>query len=289
MTMKQAYEEYLVQHAKVAGGHQFEQEKNYVHPFNIYGPIWYVGDSWVCTHLIDTGDGLLLLDAGNCGTTGMLVNAIWEAGFKPSDVKWIIVSHGHYDHFGAVSFFRRMFGTKIYLGAEDAKMFRERPWLAHIQHAHNACDELFVPDVEINDGDVLTFGNITLKCVNCPGHTDGVTSVFFEVDGPEGVKRIGYYGGFGYNTLQKEFLVEMGDTSYKMRDIYLQSLAKVRDEQVDIMLGNHAGNNDTVGRRKQQLENPDGPNPFIEPGYWQKFLDSKRDGLLELMADPKQN
>lgn len=289
MSMRQDYEAFVELQKGIEKTHQFEQEKHYVHPFNIYGPIWYVGDTWVCTHLIDTGDGLLLLDAGNCGTTGMLVNAIWEAGFKPSDVKWIIVSHGHYDHFGAVNFFRRMFGTKIYLGEADAKMFRERPWLAHLHHSLNACDELFEPDVEIRDGDVLTFGNITFKCVNCPGHTDGVTSLFFDVDGADGVKHVGYYGGFGFNTLQKKFLDEMGDTGYKMREIYLESLAKVRDEQVDVMLGNHTGNNDTLGRRKLQLENPDGPNPFVEPGYWQKFLDSKREGLLKLMADPEQN
>ena len=150
MTMQEAYEAHIARQEKEKtsryGAHYYRQEKNYVEPFHLYGPVWYVGDSWVCVHLIDTGDGLLLLDAGNCGTTGMLVNAICEAGFKPSDVKWIIVSHGHYDHFGAVNFFRRMFGTKIYLGAPDAKMFRERPWLSHVQNAWNIADELFEPE-----------------------------------------------------------------------------------------------------------------------------------------------
>ena len=49
-----------------------DQMSRYVHPFNLYGPIWYVGDSWVCVHLIDTGNGLLLIDSGNCGATAML-------------------------------------------------------------------------------------------------------------------------------------------------------------------------------------------------------------------------
>ena len=83
------------------------QEERYMHPFRIFGNVWYVGDSWVCVHLIDTGDGLLLLDGGNSGATAMLVNAIWEAGFKPADVKWMVISHGHLDHnFGNVFIYK---------------------------------------------------------------------------------------------------------------------------------------------------------------------------------------
>ena len=290
MSMKESYQEYLAAREKAGPkSHQINQEAHYVHPFRIYGPVWYVGDDWVCVHLIDTGDGLLLLDAGNCGTTGMLVNAISEAGFKPADVKWIILSHGHYDHFGSANFFRRMFGTKIYLGAPDAKMFREKPWFSHVQKAYSVADELFEPDVEIRDGDVLTFGNIRFKCVLCPGHTEGVVSLFFEADGDEGVKRFGFYGGFGFNTLQKNFLLEFGDPEFKMRQVYLDSLAKVRDQKVDVMLGNHGHNNDTLGRRQKQIDNPDGPNPFIYPDCWKDYLDKKLDGVRKLMADPEQN
>lgn len=130
--------------------------------------MWYVGDSWVCVHLIDTGDGLLLIDSGNCGCTDMLVQAIWEAGFNPKDVKWIIHSHGHLDHIGGANFFKKMFGTKLYLGEPDARMFRERPWISAIYDAHSDLNELFVPDYEIKEGDVLTFGNTTMRFTLVP-------------------------------------------------------------------------------------------------------------------------
>ena len=267
----------------------FNQEGRYVHPFRLYGNVWFVGDSWVCVHLIDTGDGLLLIDSGNMGASAMLVNAIWEAGFRPSDVKWIVHSHGHLDHIGASVFFRRMFGTKLYLSDADAKMFRERPELSLIQDGGLAYDELFVPDYEIRDGEVLEFGNIRMEFALCPGHTDGVISLFFDADGEEGVKHFGYYGGFGFNTLQKAYLTEIGDTEFRMRKVYLDSLAKVRDRKVDIMLGNHCINNDTLGRREKQLKDPDGPNPFVDPEQWGRYLDQKRDELLLFMADPANN
>lgn len=57
--------------------------KYYVKPFRIIGNVWYVGDKMVCMHLIDTGDGLILIDTGYPTNKYTLINAIWEAGFNP--------------------------------------------------------------------------------------------------------------------------------------------------------------------------------------------------------------
>ncbi|MBR1709586.1 MAG: MBL fold metallo-hydrolase [Clostridia bacterium] len=291
--MKQEYENYMARRADLEasrmGSLWLNQEKRYVHPFRIFGNVWYVGDDWVCVHLIDTGDGLLLIDSGNCGATGMLVQAIWEAGFNPADVRWIIHSHGHLDHIGGAMFFKRMFGTKLYLGEPDAIMFREKPWISAIQDTHDDCDCLFVPDYEIKEGDVLTFGNTTMTFFLVPGHTDGCIATFFDAYEGEKTVRCGYYGGFGFNTLQKDYLIEIGDPEYKTRQTYLNSLKKVRDQKVELFLGNHCINNDTLGRRQQQIDHPDGPNPFLDSQLWGKYLDQKRDELLAFMADPKNN
>ena len=291
--MRQQYEDYRQRREALAnsrmGHYWLDQESRYVHPFRLYGNVWYVGDSWVCVHLIDTGDGLLLIDSGNCGATAMLVQAIWEAGFHPADVKWIIHSHGHLDHFGAANFFRRMFGTKLYLGEPDARMFRERPEISAIQDSSNDADFLFEPDYEIREGDVLTFGNTTMTFYLVPGHTDGCIACFFDAYNGDEVRRRGYYGGFGFNTLQKDYLKEIGDPQFRTRQVYLESLAKVRDQKVEIFLANHCINNDTLGRHQRQLDDPDGPNPFIDEGQWARYLDQKRDELLAFMVDPANN
>lgn len=293
MSMRSDYEAFVARKQKVQNAPMariwVNQTDRYVHPFNLYGPIWYVGDSWVCVHLIDTGDGLLMIDSGNCGCTAMLVQAIWEAGFNPANVKWIVHSHGHVDHIGGANFFKKMYGSKLYIGARDAKMFRQQPELALVHESTDLNDDIFVPDHEIADGEVITFGNLTLTFYDVPGHTEGCIAFFGEVDGPEGVKRIGYHGGFGFNTLSKAHLTEVGDTEFAMRHTYLASLAKVRDQKVEIFLGNHCINNDTLGRHAKQLENPDGPNPFVDDKLWGQYLDSKRDDLLKFMADPNNN
>lgn len=290
MTMEQKYNAYLKRREDMAKDSLqklwLNQEKRYVHPFRIFGNIWYVGDSWVCVHLIDTGDGLLLIDSGNAGATAMLVQAIWEAGFNPKDVKWIVHSHGHLDHIGAAVYFQRMYGTKLYLGEPDARMFRERPWLSLMQETNCDSDTLFTPDYEIKDGDVLTFGHVTMTFYLVPGHTEGCIAAFFDATEDGHTVRCGYYGGFGFNTLAKDYLIEIGDPQYRMRDVYLQSLIKVRDEKVDLFLGNHTDNNDTLGRHQQQLENPGAPNPYIDDTLWGRYLDSKMEAVKAFMADP---
>ena len=290
MSLRQDYEAYMQRRAEVAatrfGEIWLNQESRYVHPFRLYGNVWYVGDSWVCVHLIDTGDGLLLIDSGNCGATAMLVNAIWEAGFNPADVKWIIHSHGHVDHIGGAMFFKKMFGTKLYIGEPDAVMFREFPGISAIQDSPSIADTIFEPDGVIREGDEMTFGNTTMKFYLVPGHTAGCIACFFDVHDGDETKRAGYYGGFGFNTLTRANLEEIGDPELKTRQVYLDSLAKVRDEKVEVFLGNHCINNQTLERRARQLENPDGPNPFVDSEAWGKYLDQKRDDLYRFMADP---
>ncbi len=264
------------------------QESRYVHPFRIFGNVWYVGDSWVCVHLIDTGDGLLLLDGGNIGATAMLVNAIWEAGFNPADVKWMVMSHGHLDHIGGALFFRRMFGTKLYLGEPDARNFREKPELSIIQDAGVRDENVFEIDHEIKDGEKIRFGNTEMQFYLVPGHTDGVISAFFDVTDGKQTLRAGYFGGFGFNTMQKDFLLDIGDTTFETRRIYLNSLAKVRDQKVELFLGNHCVNNRTL-EKAEMIRNGCKENPFINSTEWSEYLDSKRDDMLRLMADPAQN
>lgn len=293
MSFKEDYKNYLETRKKLEENEFFNrvwinQENKYVKPFKIFGDLYYVGDSWVCTHILDTGDGLLLIDSGNTGATPMLIQAIWEAGFNPRDVKWIITSHGHVDHIGSANFFKNMFGTKLYLGEPDAIMFKENPELSFIQDSPSILDSIFTPDVTIKEDDVLTFGNIQMSFKLVPGHTDGCIAIFFDLKEGDSIKRVGYYGGFGFNTLSKEHLIEIGDTNFNNRNIYINSINKVKKEKVDIFLPNHCVNNDLLERQQKNIDNPN-VNHFIDDKLWEEYLTKKETDLIEYMNDPKNN
>ena len=59
-----------------------------ISPFQITDDIWYVGNASVASHIIDTGEGLLLIDTGYPQTTYLLIESIRAAGFDPNAIQW---------------------------------------------------------------------------------------------------------------------------------------------------------------------------------------------------------
>lgn len=145
-------------------------------------------------------------------------------------------------------------------------------------------DELIAPDVEIRDGDELTFGSVKMKFYLVPGHTEGCISFFFDVTGGNRTVRAGYYGGFGFNTLAADYLTEIGDLQCHMREIYLDSLKKVRNEHVDFFLGNHCINNH-MAEKLEKIKNGADSSVWIDSQEWGSYLDEKRDALLVFMKE----
>jgi len=255
----------------------------YVKPFKIFGNLYFVGNRDVGAYLLDTGEGLILIDTTYPTTRALLIQSIWEAGFNPRDIRYILHTHGHFDHFGATDLLVSLSGAKTFLGAADAQMFRERPELALVEDAKYTYMELFQPDVELHDGDVVELGNTKIRAVSTPGHTMGVFSFFVELREGEEVHLAGLYGGIGVNTLCREAVDRFG--THDQRNYHIASLEKVRDIPVDIVLGNHTAQNHTLEKYQIMQEQPDGPNPFINAGEWKDFIDFAKNLYNQMLKD----
>jgi len=80
---------------------------------------------------------------------------------KGTHPRYILLTHNHGDHLGAFSEVRRELDVPV---------------------AAHASDRLpSPPDILLNDGDVLSFGNIKLEVLHTPGHTPG--SLCFKTGG----------------------------------------------------------------------------------------------------------
>ena len=254
----------------------------YVHPFRIAGNVYYIGDQKVCSHLIDTGDGLIVFDSGFQHTIHLMVQAIWELGFDPADIKYLIHSHEHFDHIGAANDFKDLYGCKLAISKAGADIMRDRPELVYMEGNPNPYASLLTPDIELEDGDELTLGNTTIKCLLTPGHSPGVMSFFFDTVDNGTTYHVGYFGGVGFNTLYKKKL-EADGLPLSNREQFLESLHRVRDIPVDIVLGNHPRQNETLKKREQMLANPE-TNPFIDPTEWKRFSDTLTEEFKAFMA-----
>ena len=253
-----------------------------IEPFKIADGLYYVGDKKVCIHLIDTGDGLIVIDSGYLGATHLLVDSIWRAGFDPANVRWIIHTHGHSDHFGASEEFRIMYGTKLAISKVDAECIREKPHRAHVNNACFPFAKIPEFDYEIEDGEIFELGNVKIRCVLTPGHTQGVLSLFFDVTENGKTYLAGLYGGAGTNALTLPYICYNEDPEDCPQQM-LDSIKKIWDEPVVVHLGNHPGNNKTLEKREQQIK--EGGNPFIAPNSWHEFLSGLKARVQKIIKE----
>src|SRR5262245_17521550 len=84
-----------------------------VPPFKIFDNVWYVGPGYVSCYLITTSAGNILIDASEePAMVQHVADSIQKAGFNLRDIKHIIISHGHIDHWGGIDRMREQPGPQ---------------------------------------------------------------------------------------------------------------------------------------------------------------------------------
>ncbi len=101
----------------------------------------------------------VIMDPG--GSFDKIVDAIEKMEAKP---KFILLTHGHFDHVGAVSELKEKYNIKSFISEDDEKM---------IEKKESAFGPLSKADGYIHDNDVFKIGNIEIKAIKTPGHTPG--------------------------------------------------------------------------------------------------------------------
>lgn len=253
-----------------------------VDPFKIKGNLYFVGTAQCSTHLIDTGDGLIIIDVPCIQDMPFMLNNIWRAGFDPHDIKLIIISHAHVDHYGSVNAMRRFTGAEVALSKVDAAdMAKRADYFKGFVQKFGPNNENFVPDRVLEDGEIVEMGNTKIRCVLIPGHTRGTMAHFWDVEEGGKTYKVGIYGGAGFVTLTEEEIAA-NDLTMAIRDDFSHSIEKVWDEPVDIMLGNHPFHNDTWKKRLAQLEGAQ--DAFVDPVEWHRFLQELKDSYANFLS-----
>ena len=250
--------------------------------FKMFDNLYCIGNKGASSYIVDTKNGLLMFDTGYLEGSDRLLSSMEELGLSPAHIRWIVHTHGHIDHFGATKKIVSLTHAKTYLGAPDRAAANGEKELSFARELGMEFTEYFEPDVLIYDGDVLTFGDINVRCVATPGHTEGTFSYFFTLDG----KRMGLHGGAGLNTLVGAYLDKMG-LPYGLRIDYLDSMDKLKKEPIDVFLGNHLGQNDTAGKYERLMAGD--ADAFVDPEGWIAFLDGCKKRLEDLMEKEKNN
>ena len=243
-------------------------------PFRIAGNLYFVGNRDVGAYLIDTEEGLVLIDSTYPSTAPLLIQSIADLGFSARDVRHLIHTHGHFDHFGCTGFVKALSGCTTYLGRRDAEMFVRDPSLILAGDCGIRDFGPFVPDVLLDGGETIRSGSTEIEVVATPGHSDGCMSFFFYVE-EDGIRyRCGLFGGAGFNTLKDGFITIHGNTW--SRGEYLQTLDRLAGEKVDITLGNHTSQARMLEKHAEAVREGS-CRPFVDREEFGRFIGERRE------------
>ena len=112
-----------------------------------------------------TGE-VLIIDPADCADK--IERKITEAGWKPTA---ILLTHGHFDHIGAVESLRRTYGILCYAGEEEKEVLENAEW----NLSASFCRTGFAlrADRFLADGQVLELAGFEIHVIHTPGHTKG--------------------------------------------------------------------------------------------------------------------
>ena len=248
-------------------------------PFKMAENIYFVGGQAVSCHVIDTGEGLIMIDTGYPFMGDQILESMREVGLNPADLRILLHSHGHHDHIGNTIRFKKLTGAKTCISRIDNDMCNGKFFLSWPKEVSRPQLEPFDCDVLLDDGDEIALGNTRILCRLAPGHTAGTLIFFIHTVHHGRPITCAMHGGVGINSMAKEYLESRG-LSLDCREQFREGLHRFAGEKVDLVLGNHPGQTGTEDKLARVLAGD--PDACFDSGEWRRFL-AGREALLDQM------
>ena len=250
-------------------------------PFKVMDNVYYVGPGSVSVWLVPTNAGLILIDTAQEPYVDTVIDNIRKVGFDPKNIKYILLTHGHLDHFGGANKIKALSGARVALTEGDWN-FMEQQAKAR---PPKAGDEPPARDMVIKEGDTITLGDTKIKVYVLPGHTPGSPAYEFTVyDNKKPYKGFVFGGPGPRNGVQ-------GGTEF------LQSIERLEKNFTDVQVAlnvhsylnsyPYPNNMGILELRDVKAKNPNGPNPFINNALWRQWLKDAHAGAVKYIAEEK--
>ncbi|WP_443743414.1 MBL fold metallo-hydrolase [Sutterella sp.] len=187
-------------------------------PYKVFDDVWFVGVRWVSAWVLKTSEGAVLIDTLHEPFVGRLVENLGRAGVAPGDVRWVLMTHGHFDHVGGCWALRKRLPNARFA-------MSRRGWDEAKADALRTGRFRMPPEEKVlKDGDVVRLGGLEVKVLETPGHTLGTCSFVYDVRAAGEVHRAVTVGGQGLN----------GMRSARQLNAYVRSMRRLLDPALGI-------------------------------------------------------
>ena len=214
-------------------------------PTRVFDNLLFVGNRGISAWALETSEGIILIDAlvNEAQARTYIEEGLRTLGLDPADLKILVVSHGHGDHYGGAEYLLGKYDMEVIMGDPDWRAL-ENP-----EDRINAPGwfEVPEPDRTIKGRETVTLGDTSVELVVTPSHTPGTLASIFEVRDGEDRHNVVLWGGTGFN---------FGPYPDRLRT-YAESAEAMRLEVlqngIDVLLSNHA-NRDRAHEKIAMLE-----------------------------------
>ena len=255
-----------------------------IEPFKVFDNLYYVGPGYVSVWLLTTPEGNILFDTAQEPYVDYVIGNIRKVGVDPKSIRYIILSHGHLDHFGGAAKIQEASGARVMAAEEDWKMIEQvgsRP-------GRGGALAPLVPkkDVVVKEGDTLALGGQKLTFHLTPGHTPGVvtTEGITVYDAGRPYRAI-VWGGAGYRG-------GLADAEESVTSA--EKVAKIAGVQVNLQIhswaeptGYPGGGVLERGLRLKGRKAGDA-HPFVDPTTFTKWVKRAQENAAKAVVEEKQ-
>lgn len=209
-------------------------------PGRAFDNLYYVGGAWASAWALKTSEGIILLDALNntAEAQALIEGGMRKLGLDPAQIRIIIVTHGHGDHYGGAAYLAQKYGARVVMSEIDWRMTETK--LEFDSPAWDPPPKRGARDVAVKDGDEVKLGDTTVSLHLAPGHTWGTLSPVFDVTNNGQRHRAMLWGGTSFNFGNDVPRMQ----AYVDATVRLDQLAQQRG--VDVMLSNHPSFDGTI-------------------------------------------
>ncbi len=248
-------------------------------PFRLLGNSYYVGPAGLSVVAIDTGAGVILIDGALPQSVAGILDGLRSIGRDVRDVKYIAVTHPHFDHAGGVAALARMSGATVLSTAKGTEALR-RGDVPEDDPQAGYGDAMKFPSVAnvraLQDGESIELGDTTLTLHATPGHAPGGASwSWIDCANKQCLSLV--FADSLNPVSHGDYRFDAGE----LAETFRQSIAKVHALRCDLLISAHPFQSDVFERQAR--------SELIDANACRVYADMASNRLDERLASERES
>jgi metallo-beta-lactamase class B len=232
-------------------------------PVKVFDNLYFVGEREYSAWAVVTSEGTIIIDPiFDYSVEDQVVGGLRTLGLDATTIKYVLISHAHYDHVGGAAFLQDRFNARVVISEADWDLLGRSggAWRKPKR------------DLVATDGQRLTLGDTTLTLHLTPGHTLGTISTMIPVRDQGRSHVAAYWGGTAFNwvTNRAGYITPERPDRFWF-DRYIASAQRfgqlAKAAGADVLLSNHtAFDGSTTKLPAMASRRPSDPHPYVIGG-----------------------